>query len=86
MTKPLQSEQELLISRLRGPQFDRERHGGLFDRGSADSYYGRPPEPHWYPGGTGHGEPVRVLNDSEIAEYWAGYDYNEQYGDRKSWD
>ena len=22
----------------------------------------------------------------EIAEYMAGYDYNEQYGDKKQWD
>jgi hypothetical protein len=86
MTKPLQSEQDLIISRLRGPQFDRERHGGLWDRGSADSYYGRPPQPHWYPEGSYNGEPAESLTDAEIQEYLAGYDYNEQYGHRKSWD
>jgi hypothetical protein len=26
------------------------------------------------------------LNEAEIEEYLAGYDYNEQYGDKKSWD
>jgi hypothetical protein len=86
MTKPTQSEQDLIISGLRGPQFDRKLHGGLFDRGSADSYYGRPGDPHWWPEGTGVGESITQLNPHEIAEYWAGYDYNEQYGDRKSWD
>jgi hypothetical protein len=37
------SEQEQIVQALRGPQFDRKLHGGLFDRGSADSYYGRSP-------------------------------------------
>lgn len=71
---------------LRGPQYDRQRHGGLFDRGSADSYYGRPQEPHWYPDGTGHGVKITELNSYEIAEYLAGYEHNERFGDKKSWD
>ena len=71
---------------LRGPQFDRELHGGLFDRGSADSYYSRPRDPHWYPEGSYHGTKVTELNDIEIQAYHAGYDYNERYGDKKSWD
>jgi hypothetical protein len=29
-----------------------QRHGGPFDRGSADSYYGRVREPHFYVEGT----------------------------------
>ena len=80
------SEVEQIVSALRGPQFDRKLHGGLFDRGSADSYYGRPRDPHWWPEGTGHGKQVTELNQAEIEEYLAGYDYNEQYGDKKSWD
>ena len=40
-------EQESFL--IVNPQFDRERHGALWDRGSADSYYGRPRDPHWYP-------------------------------------
>ena len=80
------TEQEKIVQALRGPQFDRKLHGGLFDRGSADSYYGRPRDPHWWTEGTGHGEKVTELNAAEMAEYHAGYDYNEQYGDKKSWD
>ena len=80
------SEQEQIVKALRGPQFDRKRHGGLFDRGSADNYYGRPRDPHWYPEGTGHGIKVIDLNSAEIEEYLAGYDHNEQYGHKKSWD
>ena len=80
------TEQEQIVRTLRGEQFDRKLHGGLFDRGSADSYYGRPRDPHWWPEGTGHGKQVTKLNQAEIEEYLAGYDYNEQYGDKKSWD
>jgi len=80
------SEQQQIVQALRGPQFDRKLHGGLFDRGSADSYYGRPPAPHWYPDGSYNGTVVEDLNDAEIEEYLAGYDYNEQYGHKKSWD
>ena len=80
------TEQEQIVQALRGEQFDRKLHGGLFDRGSADSYYGRPRDPHWYPEGTGHGQPVTELNETEIQEYLAGYDYNERHGDKKSWD
>ena len=80
------TEQEQIVRTLRGEQFDRKLHGGLFDRGSADSYYGRPRDPHWYPEGTGHGQPVTELNETEIQEYLAGYDYNERHGDKKSWD
>jgi len=80
------SEQEQIVQALRGPQFDRKLHGGLFDRGSADSYYGRPRDPHWYPEGTGHGEKITKLNRVEIEEYMMGYEWNEHYGDKKSWD
>ena len=69
---------------LRGPQFSRE-HGSLFDRGSADSYYGRVQDPHYYPEGTGKGDRITALNEAEIAEYMAGYQHNEQFGDKKNW-
>lgn len=68
-----------------GPQFNRFRNGGLHDRGKADSYYRRGPSPHWYPEGTGNGESVTNLTKEEVAEYMAGYEYNEQYGDKKQW-
>ena len=64
------------------------RHGGAFDRGSADSYYGRPRRPHFYLGATGSGPelPADVMSDADIEAYYAGYDHNERYGDKKSWD
>lgn len=61
-------------------------HGDAFDRGSADSYYGRPRSPHKYPNGTGNLPRVEVLTEVERAEYLAGYAYNEERGDKKSYD
>ncbi len=58
-------------------QFDRSRHGGLHDRGRADSYYHRARNPHWYPDGTYNGPAVTDLTPEEVAEYNAGYDSNE---------
>lgn len=77
-----QEQESFLIA---NPQFDRERHGALWDRGSADSYYHRSRDPHWYPEGTGHGTRVTELTADEIAEYNAGYDYNEASGDKKDY-
>lgn len=61
------------------------RHGSPFDRGSADSYYGRGTGPH--KGGVGGGSGPRVTNltADEIAEYNAGFEYNELNGDKKDW-
>jgi hypothetical protein len=61
------------------------RHGGPFDRGSADSYYHRGIEPHYYVGATLSSEKVTVLTEEELKEYMAGYNWNEQFGDKKDW-
>ncbi len=68
------------------PQFDRKRHGSLYDRGSADSWYSRPIAPHWYPDGSYNNERITELTPDEIAEYQAGYDDNEALGGKKLWD
>jgi hypothetical protein len=83
---PTLQEKEQVINALKGPQFDRENHGSLFDRGSADSYYGRYAQPHWYPEGSYNGDPVTKLTQAEIDEYLAGYEWNELHGHKKSWD
>jgi hypothetical protein len=67
-------------------QFVRTKHGSLFDRGSADSYYGRQPNPHWWPLGTGRGVMIVQLNKKEIAEYMAGFEENENLGHKKGFD
>jgi hypothetical protein len=64
--------------------FDRQ-HGSLYDRGSADSYYGRPRDPHWYPEGTYKGPRVPAKTEYEIAEYEAGFRDNEESGSFKDW-
>jgi hypothetical protein len=83
---PEQSEKERVVQVLKGWQFDRKKHGCLYDRGSADSYYGRPRDPHY--GGVGGDSGSRVdqgLNIDEIKEYYAGYEWNERYGDKKDY-
>lgn len=80
-----QTEQDAVVSALKGLQFVRKEHGSLFDRGSADSYYGRPQRPHY--GGVGGSVLPKTtdLTAEEVAEYMAGYEYNERYGDKKDW-
>lgn len=60
-------------------------HGSLWDRGSADSYYGRPRDPHYYPDGSYNGERVTDLTPEQVKEYLGGYEWNEDFGDKKSW-
>ena len=64
-----------------------ERHGGPYDRGTADSYYGRDYMPHYFVGDT-HRSPridMAQMTDTEIAAYAAGYRDNEARGDKKEW-
>lgn len=63
------------------------RHGGPFDRGSADSWYSRPIEPHYFTGGSYDSTKLELVDMSktEIDEYLAGYNYNEQFGGKKEY-
>ena len=65
-----------------------QRHGGPYDRGSADSYYGRLFDPHYYVEGTGTSPRVELgdMTAEEITAYTAGYRDNEQFGNKKNWD
>jgi hypothetical protein len=65
-----------------------ERHGGPFDRGSADSWYQREPRPHYYVGDTGSSELIEEyrMTEDEIQQYLAGYEYNEQCGGKKDYE
>jgi hypothetical protein len=63
-----------------------KRHGGPYDRGSADSYYRRRREPHYYEGGSYTSKRIVDLTAEEIAEYNLGYDNNEAFGDHKDYD
>jgi hypothetical protein len=72
---------------FQGIEYNAE-HGSPFDRGSADSYYGRSQSPHKYPSGTGNAPRIEAqdMTLAEMREYYRGYEYNEQFGDKKSWD
>jgi hypothetical protein len=63
------------------------RHGSPYDRGSADSYYGRRFNPHYYLGATGSSPLVEMkdMTAAEITAYTAGFRDNEQLGDKKNW-
>ena len=64
------------------------RHGGPYDRGSADSYYGRDFNPHYFVGDTYSSKMVtqKDMTIAEIVAYEEGYKYNEANGNKKSWD
>ncbi len=60
------------------------KHGSPEDRGSADRYYGREFDPHYWPDGTGKGIRVEMseMTAEEIVDYTRGY--NEET-ERKDW-
>jgi hypothetical protein len=64
-----------------------QRHGGPYDRGAADSYYGRSYAPHYYVGNTGNSPRIEMadMTAQEITAYTAGYRDNEANGDKKDW-
>jgi len=79
------TEQEKIVRALRGWQWQRDNHGCLWDRGSADSYYGRKPNPHYGGVGGGSGPTVTVTDTLSVAEYMAGYEDNQQFGSKKEY-
>ena len=61
-------------------------HGSPYDRGSADSYYNRPRDPHWWPEGTHQGRrrEMAEMTAEQVQAYLAGYQDNEQSGNHKN--
>ena len=64
-----------------------ESHGSPFDRGMADFWYYRQPEPHYWPEGTYHGDKITEdrMSVVEIAAYNAGYAEALFQGDQKDY-
>jgi hypothetical protein len=60
-------------------------HGSLYDRGESDSYYRRAPHPHYGGVGGNSGPRVEVTDPADVAEYMAGFKYNESQGFFKEW-
>jgi hypothetical protein len=63
------------------------RHGGAYDRGSADAYYRRSYNPHYYRGDSYSSARVDLadMTAEEITAYTAGYRDQEESGDFKDW-
>lgn len=63
------------------------RHGSPYDRGSADSHYGRAMIPHYYVGDSITTECIDTadMTEDEIEAYRAGYKWNELAGDKKEY-
>ena len=51
------------------------RHGGPYDRGAADAYYGRPATHHYFKGASYQSEKVDItdMTDKEKEQYALGY-------------
>ena len=64
-----------------------ERHGGPYDRGTADSYYDRDYWPHYFVGDTHNSRRVDMaqMSPAEIVAYTAGYNDNEADGNKKDY-
>jgi hypothetical protein len=62
-------------------------HGCPFDRGMADSWYSRKVDPHYWPQGTydGHRVGRDEMTPEQVAEYVAGYAFNEHLGGKKDY-
>ena len=82
----LQEDQFCRIE-FEGKEYD-SRHGGAFDRGSADSWYSRGINPHMFLGDSYQSVEigVRDMTQEQVNAYLAGYAYNERFGGKKSWD
>ena len=64
-----------------------QRHGGPYDRGSADSWYNREFNPHYFVGDSYQSPRIELaqMTPEEIVAYTAGYTDNEATGDHKEW-
>ena len=76
----------MLVEKLEAVYYN-ERHGGPYDRGSADSYYRRPRRPHFFTEATYASDEIeeRFMTKQQIAEYNLGFDDNEASGNFKDW-
>tara|TARA_R110000824_G_scaffold90865_1_gene221625 strand:- start:485 stop:694 length:210 start_codon:yes stop_codon:yes gene_type:complete len=63
------------------------RHGGPYDRGTADFWYGRPFEPHFFKGATHSSDKVELskMSAEQITQYTAGFREAEADGSQKDW-
>ncbi len=76
----------MLVEQLESVYYN-ERHGGPYDRGMADSYYGRDYNPHYFTGASFNSPKIELkdMSAEEIVAYTAGYRDNEANGDKKEY-
>ena len=76
----------MLLEKLESVYYN-ERHGGPYDRGQADSYYGREYNPHYFTGDSFNSLRVDLeqMTAHEIIAYTAGFRDNEANGDKKEY-
>ena len=74
----------MIYGEWNGKSYD-ATHGSFFDRGAADSYYDRIRDPHRGGVGGDSGPRLTANHPEELEAYCAGYNWNEQYGDKKVW-
>lgn len=62
-------------------------HGSPYDRGSADAFYRRGCNPHWYPEGTHVGRRIDEdeMTEEQVNEYLKGYSYAIEVGGKDYW-
>ena len=63
------------------------RHGSPYDRGSADAWYRRSFNPHYFVGDSYSTPRVEMeqMTAEEITAYATGYRHGEEDGDHKEW-
>lgn len=63
-----------------------QRHGGPYDRGSADAWYRRGFRPHYFKGASYNTEEILIEKGTpEYDAYAAGYKDQVDTGERKDW-
>ena len=78
------SKRKMVMDKLQ--EFDM-RHGGPYDRGSADAYYRRKFEPHYFKGDSYSTGMIYLLDPSteDYEAYKAGYQETVEAGNFKDW-
>ena len=64
-----------------------QRHGGPYDCGAADSWYGREYNPHYFVGDSYNSPRIELsqMTTQEIVAYTVGYANNEADGTKKDY-
>ena len=76
-------EDNLWISLKKCREVTNMVHGSFLDRGAADSYYGRIPNPHRGGVGGDSGPFVKASSQQEVDDYMAGYRFINMQSEKK---